>query len=241
MKTYSPELPLISIHIPKCAGTSFQSCLKTWFGRNLRLHYFSERRNASPKKHPLHKGIFTKKPISRLCIHGHFNNARNIGVRDYYPEANQMITFIRDPFEVHLSNYFHLQSLAKNNNSKVYRNGKQHEGIANNWSLDEYLDKRRESFIPRFLPKEINIDNYQSILDEQFIFIGLSERLQDSVDILARKIGRSSVTVPELNKSEWNQEIPEGAKETFIKNNILAIEIYNYAKEKLNQELENFK
>ena len=53
MAVYNPEYPLISIHIPKCAGTSFYNVLKKWFGRKLLRHYHNEKFNRPPKKHKL--------------------------------------------------------------------------------------------------------------------------------------------------------------------------------------------
>ena len=45
MKQYGKERPLISIHIPKCAGTSFVGVLKEYFGKKLYRHYFDEKNN----------------------------------------------------------------------------------------------------------------------------------------------------------------------------------------------------
>lgn len=235
MKAYNPELPLISIHIPKCAGTSFYDVLKSWYQKNLYRHYFNEKWNLAPRKHSLYSGIFNKQLKSGVCIHGHFNHARNIGVSDYYPEVNQFITVVRDPFDLHLSNYFYLKKLSQNNH--VYRAKKQNEVLAKGWTLQDYLENMRNSLIPLFMPSEVNQDNYQTVLDEQFIAIGISEHLQDSVDLLAKKLGFSSQQVPVSNQSKWDEEVPEGAREFFEENNPLAIGIYDYAKERLAKEL----
>jgi len=55
MNAYNPKKPLISIHIPKCAGTSFTDVLKIWFKGGFLRHYHNEKTNTSPKKHKIEK------------------------------------------------------------------------------------------------------------------------------------------------------------------------------------------
>jgi hypothetical protein len=107
MKKYDSKKPLISIHIPKCAGNSFVITLRKWFKENLYLHYFDEKNNKAPQRYNLKAGILSRKFKKGICVHGHFNNERNFGVRDYYPEADQFITILRDPLEILQSRYFY--------------------------------------------------------------------------------------------------------------------------------------
>ena len=39
MRSYDPARLLVSVHVPKCAGTSFAELLRSWFGARLHLHY----------------------------------------------------------------------------------------------------------------------------------------------------------------------------------------------------------
>ena len=39
MIDYNPNEPLISIHIPKCGGTSLRQILNNWFRPNFRAQY----------------------------------------------------------------------------------------------------------------------------------------------------------------------------------------------------------
>ncbi|MEP6935232.1 MAG: sulfotransferase family 2 domain-containing protein [Nitrospirota bacterium] len=205
MKTYDPKEPLISIHIPKCAGTSFTDVLKLWFKRGYLHHYHNEKTNTPPQKHNLEEGFFRKRPRSGLCIHGHFNNNRGNGVRDYYPGVNQIITIIRHPFELHLSTYFFVKREALTNGEGAYRSGKSHPIIQNQWNLEDYLENSGESHIRNFLPPEITQDNYETIIESQFLYIGITERLQKSVDMLANILGFHTVSVPQMNVSEWTE------------------------------------
>jgi hypothetical protein len=231
MKVYDRKKPLISIHIPKCAGKSFQKVLSAWFGKNLFLHYHNEKRNPPPKKHRIYK-IFSRASLRPgICIHGHFNRTRSNGAHDFYPEINQYITILRDPFQVYLSNYFYIKKQGGNS----YRNGKPYDIAAADYNLGRYLREERKSFILNFFPPDISLNNYRQILEEKFIYIGIAEDLQDSVNQLAEKLGVSGLTVPMENVSARKEKIPDSAREEFIMNNPLEMAIYEYALERYKQ------
>ena len=232
MKTYDPTKPLFSIHIPKCAGSSLSQILKAWFKEEFLRHYYNEKLNKPPKKHNLYTGFFIKKLRPGLCIHGHFNNNRGNGIRTYYPEVDhQCITIIRDPFDHYLSTYFYVKREAQNQGGGAFRFGKKHPILENGWSLEDYIrEGKKKSYILNFLPSDITPDNYQQVLENKFIYIGISERLQNSVDILARKLGFPSMTVPQTNVSDWNESVPDNAREEFEENNPLEVSIYRYVK-----------
>lgn len=230
MKTYNPSKPLISVHIPKCAGTSFTQVLRDWFGPGFHGHYANEKQNQLPKKHKLTRGLFGRKPIPNLCVHGHFNNQRGTGVRDYYPKADQLISILRDPFELHLSNFFFVKRQARFQGGGAFRSGKAHPIIANDWNLADFLENSKYSYVLNFLPPEINEDNYERVLRQNFLYIGLTEELQKSVDELARVLGFPTAEVPHKNTSEWSEDIPAGAREQFRTDNPLVFAIYDFVK-----------
>ena len=229
MKAYDRKKPLISIHIPKCAGVSYSEVLKTWFKGNFYRHYHNEKRNRPPRKHRLYRGFFSRELRPDMCIHGHFNNSRGNGVHDYYPEVDQFITMLRHPFNLHVSTYFYVRREAQRNGVNSYRAGKRHPIIENDWNIIDYLGENTKSYMCRFLPPDISLDNYRQVLDDSFVYIGITERLQQSVDILAGKLGYPSMQVRHINVSDWNEPIPDGARELFAENNPLEMAIYDYA------------
>jgi len=224
MKIYNPNEPLISIHIPKCAGESFKRVLKRWYGNRLLYHYHNERRNKPPKKHKLTAGLFRKRLRHNICIHGHFNHKRGNGTSDYYPEIDQFITILRDPFEIHLSNYFYVKRLQK----KAFRDGRQDHLADPSYDLRKYLAEAKKSYLLKSFPPVISVDNYRQIIDKRFVYVGITEDLQTSVDMLANKLGVSSVLAPVKNISPRREKIPESAREEFIHNNPLEYAIYEY-------------
>ena len=216
--------------MPKCAGTSFSNVLESWYGNKLLLHYHNEKRNKPPKKYKLTCGLFKKRPRKGLCIHGHFNNARGNGLSDYYPNSPQMISVLRDPFDLHVSNYFYVKRQELNNKGGAMRGGEKHKIISNDWSLKEFLEEEPKSYILDFMPQELTIDNFEKILEKQFLYIGISEQLQKSVDLLANILNFKSLEVSVSNKSQKDEEISVEMREAFERSNPLEYAIYNYAR-----------
>ncbi len=227
MVPYDPSQPLISIHIPKCAGQSFRDVLRRWFGRKLYFHYHNERRNKPPRKVRL-KTLLTGKARHGLCIHGHFNHQRSEGVDDYYPGTTQAITILRDPFDAHVSNYFYVKGQARADH-RGFQAGSAHPIIANNWNLTDYLEYSPRSFFGAFLPR-MTQDDYQEVLRQTFTHIGIAEELQHSVDRLADWLGIPRQTVGRINQSEYDEDIPAGAREKFDEQNALERAVYEFVR-----------
>ena len=143
-----------------------------------------ERRNERP---PVHDAG------PRSCIHGHFNHTRGCGVEAWYPDASQQITVLRDPFELHLSNYFYIKGLE----GRAYRDGK---AVQIDYSLEQYLEETR-SFLLQHLPPHLDEDNFEAVLNDTYLWIGTSEALQDSVALLSKRLGFPEPVTSVSNKS----------------------------------------
>jgi len=221
MKQYNKEKPLIAIHVPKTGGTSFRKALEQWFGQKLYLHYYDEIKGAKPKKARL-KHLFSNRFRVGICIYGHFNKTRGIGVKSFYPEVDQFITVLRDPFEQAISSYFHL----KTTNIDIWKDKSRFQV----GDLDNYLKTSKYTFLNQF-PFEMTMDNYKDLLRTQFIHIGITEDMNTSVNIIAKKLG---FLVPEdieiLNTTERTQKVPYDLKQTFMKSHQLEYAVYNFAK-----------
>jgi hypothetical protein len=217
-KQYDPQQPVLSIHIPKCGGTSFESVLKKWFGDRLLLHYWNSREDKLPARYDLSAG---------MCVHGHFERFRGSGVLDYYPEVTQWFTIVRDPLQHFLSHYFYIK---KNRNTlKKQPSMKQQRILADPYyNLKTHLESERSYMLAHF-PQDITLENYQEILTERYLYIGITEDLQTSVNQLAGILGFPSVRVRRKNESKRDEALPDGIETEFRQNHLLEYAIYEFA------------
>lgn len=113
----SNPCPVISVHLPKCAGTSLQVSLKMVLGNQLLLDYgdriveITDEAQAHRRKTKIEaiNKIETRKNVK--IIHGHFYAAKYL---DVYPGA-KFITILRRPDALLMSYYNYLRSREDSN------------------------------------------------------------------------------------------------------------------------------
>ncbi|MFP4370247.1 MAG: sulfotransferase family 2 domain-containing protein [Bacteroidota bacterium] len=225
MIKYDKSKPLISLHIPKTGGTSFTEVLRNWYGDNLYLHYSHLYDDRVPRKFKIKEGFLFKKYKPGVCIHGHFNMNMKQGAVHYYPFVDQFITILRDPFKKMLSNYHFTKLQVDRGEYVIPQRLKMLE-----LTLEEYVSTKRNSYF-NFFPRKINRKNYRELIDKYFIYIGLMEDYQTSVDILSDKLGFESIPVPHKNSTKKEVAISDWAKQEFNRNHEFEYEVYNYVKE----------
>ena len=218
MKQYDKEKPIISLHIPKCGGSSLNVVLQRWFKRKLYRHYFNERKNQMPKRHNLKSIIFRQRFKTGICIHGHFNNERNFGVFDYYPEVDQFFAFLREPFEIRVSLYFY----AKRQELKAWSKFK---------DINDYLLRGgiANPYLLNYMPYEVTMTNYREIIEKHFVYLGVIENMQTSVNVLAEKLGFFTTKVKHLNVAKRDEDISADLREEFKRTHPLEYAVYEYA------------
>ena len=86
---------IISIHVPKCAGTSFRNILSDQFGSRLWLNYGSIFTAADFRPELIPEGT--------ACIHGHFLG----DAFDSVVPRPRFMTWVRHPVDRVVSNYYH--------------------------------------------------------------------------------------------------------------------------------------
>ncbi len=191
MRPYDPSLPLVSLHIPKTAGSSLRSTLADWFGKDrLRLHYRGAQGEV-PERFTLGAG---------QCAHGHFNRVRGIGALDYYPQVRQFVTFLRDPFARFISQwrYLHFQR----------RMGVAVPALDDNPTFADWFDRRAEalaqtetkgedpfSFLAQ-LPWPVTAEDPSSAFDRDYVAVGIMEDYDTSVRVLAAALGFAAPAAP---------------------------------------------
>lgn len=213
MIDYNPKVELISLHIPKSGGTSFDGVLKKWFGLGFRRHYDDHKKNTLAKRSSL--GMMAKGVIP-LCIHGHFDNSvKEKSVFQYYPDAKQFISIYRNPLDLQLSYYFYTKKLFKE--GYLSWEGKKVTNIDYlGKDIDEHLEKYSgNGWLPRSMPWQITLDNYKDVIEKNFIHIGVTEKLQHSVNILAEKLKRKPAEIGMENTAKRNETPSESSVKIF--------------------------
>jgi hypothetical protein len=196
MKPYDPKWPLFSLHIPKCGGTSLLHALRKWFWRWRVIDHY---RSDTPVPSPINVR-------GQMCVHGHFNSARQRGIMQFYPQANQFITFLREPFDRAVSLWHFMPKVAKERGDLAW--------LEKPPDFASWLRKRAvlhskgrnfESLIWYFPHRPIEVGIPEQ-MDQLFVFVGIMERYQDSLDALAHALGKSRVKVTHLNQTERANE-----------------------------------
>ncbi len=217
MIDYNNKEPLFYIHIPKSGGSTVRDLFQQWFGQGFLPHYPDEIHLKPPIKHDLKGKEFDENPI---VVFGHCNRERNFGMLDYYPNANQFITILRDPFELVISHYFYMRKVG-------------HER-ADKWNipktdLEQHLLTARPNMLQHF-PEEVTLENYKEIIEKYFIEIGVLERLIPSLSSIAAKLGFpfDRNNLKHLNTTQRDQTYQKNAREIFMEKHHLEYTIYNY-------------
>ena len=218
---YDNSLPLIMIHIPKTAGTAARNFFNLWFGVNLFPHYKDDQLGLLPKKYDL----FESSEHANSCIYGHFNKLEGFGVYDYYPKATQLVTILRNPFEMMVSRYFYMK--------KYPDNFKNHKLFPYDESLLTYL-KKTDTNMLNYFPMTITPLNYKEVIDNHFIEVGITEKMNETMLRIANKLGKPyyEKLLCFENQTERDCEINNEMIEVYQESHPLEFAIYDYVYEK---------
>ncbi|HEY6942007.1 hypothetical protein [Dokdonella sp.] len=163
---------LISVHVPKTAGTAFRAQLQRHFGDRLYLDYADRplapghlwRRLAHPTPTAAHLAGFA-------CVHGHF-------VADKYDRLGaraRLVTWLRDPVQRVASHYHYWKRVPDPRNPDCRR------------LLREDLDIEAFAALPRM--RDVATRFLGGYRPADFFFLGLVEEMAESQRRLYRLTG----------------------------------------------------
>jgi hypothetical protein len=203
---------LVSVHVPKCAGTSFRRVLEGVYGEALWLTYGSVVTRDNVRSEAV--------PAGTACIHGHFFADT---FDDIFP-GRTLITWLRDPVERVVSTYHHF-----------LRSPEMHDEtcralIENQLTLVEFAELAwMRNGVTRYLAGKPL---------EAFAFLGVAERFSDSLKDFSRRFcgGRPLAEVRDnTNPSRLTDRypMPRAERDRLLELNKEDVARYKAAQERL--------
>lgn len=185
MLNYAAMLELISIHIPKTAGTSFYHCLQCVYGPDISISY--KRRDVQPL---LHNGQIPAMAVQHLrAIHGHFKY-REVRQLHHATQA-KVICWLRDPVARVISNFRFFKAGLNNpqRNPPDYKRNKHR------------IDEDLITYARRPENRNRMSDFLAGIAPEELFFVGRQSHYTDDLQRLRQLLGWPAVQPVSLNRS----------------------------------------
>lgn len=182
---------IISVHVRKCAGSTFRRSLENYYGSRVCFDYGDEIGSTWPSSMSKRKASLQRAQENTNTlqanydvIHGHFYRDKY----DFMACEKRYITFLRDPVSRTLSNYFYI----KRNLDRAHPDAL----IVNKlgFSLEEYVQH----------PDCRNLQSQylQSETLDEFEFVGITEDYDFSIDRLNSLLGIELETATAENVNE---------------------------------------
>lgn len=226
----SPQEVVIFIHLPKTAGTTLYDILKKQYSKRNILTFhgvIGQNREAFEKQYQY---TLNKNQVS--LIKGHMN----YGLHDVLDCPYKYITVLRNPINRIISVYYYLVQ------SKFHP---QHH-LVKGKTLEEFVtsDMAHHNGQTRFIAGEYNpsdklqpanlLERAKKNLQEDFAVVGLTERFDESLMLLQRKLGWKKMPFyvkENKSKKPHDSSISGQAYDLIIEKNSLDIHLYQYAQE----------
>jgi len=192
---------LISLHLPKTAGSSFLYSLEGYYGINL-LHDYADlpintpvfKRNRNALKMCVLNGVKSYENVE--CIHGHFLPLKYLLFRDA-----KFVTWMRDPVERLGSHYFYwLRNYNPLNASLLHK-----KVIEEKWSLERFcLGPELRNVYSQF---------FWGFPIKRFDFIGITEYYETELEYFSNdffgttlQAGRRNINLNKKNASYFEDK-----------------------------------
>ena len=192
---------LISVHLPKTAGSSFVSALEHFFGEHLLKDYAdlpmnrsTTRRNVAAMRNSVLLSGTGAVSSEIHCIHGHYMPIKYRLVRPRTPKV--YVTWVRDPVERLASHYYYWRrTYDPDSAARVHR-----KVVEEDWSLERFcFSKEMRNTYAKFL---------WGFPPEKFAFIGITEDFERELARFSRQVLQNRLPVPSLNRNPARDQRP---------------------------------
>ncbi|NES04571.1 MAG: sulfotransferase family protein [Okeania sp. SIO2F4] len=177
METRDSQVEIISVHVPKTAGTTMRKCLIQVYGK--------EKNFLDYKKEQLNQVLSEINKQNIRVIHGHFQLQKYDG---HFLEAKRII-WLREPIKRLISNYWHQITHFQNRKISHYEVELEKEKLLN-WAKKPNL---RNFLSRRYIQKNI----------ENFWFVGITEFLREDLTEIQTMLEWPEVEITQINKHNY--------------------------------------
>jgi hypothetical protein len=212
---------IISLHLPKTAGSSFGKTLETHFGNSLLLDYadlpISKPIVERNREALLSSLRLAEEGISGIqCVHGHFLPIKYLLLNS--KQKLFFLTWMRDPVERAISHYHYWQRSYDPNKPCLLH----HERvIKEGWSLERFC------LGPEF--RNLYSQYMWGFPLEMFDFIGIVEFYEDDLAYLADNYLEATLDAYRLNVSDKKNDISPELREAIERHHDKDVQMYRRA------------
>jgi hypothetical protein len=212
------------LHVPKTAGSSIRTLLQQNYPVSESIAF-----GGDPESIAWYRDLPPEVRSKYRLVHGHFEYGLHEGIADY-----TYFTLLRDPVARHFSDYFFLKRYSPHPLHPLLASG----AISlEDWATTPGRMPGFKNRATRFLsgdgdgrePDRLSVESSKFHLLRDFSFIGLAERFDESVLIMAKRLGWTSVFYLTKNVSE-RQEVCEELRERTRQKLTLDLELYDFGR-----------
>lgn len=225
MENFNNDHLVIFMHIPKTGGSTLRNIIK--------YQYKKEQIQKLPRRNAMENliSLSPKKNFKIKCTYGH----HRFGIHNYFNQRFTYITMLRHPVERIISTYYFILENEKNQMHEKVKNLTFKEFIL---SPDPDLRIQITNHQTRYVSGMKNPDLKLAIsnIKQHFSVVGITELYNESLFLMKKKLDWEDISYTKQNMTKnriEKEEIPKKLIRIIEKNNRLDLQLYEYAKKKL--------
>jgi hypothetical protein len=213
----------IFLHVPKTAGSSVRTLLQQNYAADAVMGFSGE-----PGPLAWYRAQGPEFKATHALVHGHMPYGVHAGLTDYL-----YFTFLRNPVDRHFSDYDFLKRYAPHPvHSEIQTSGITREKWARIFNRLPMFRDRMTRFISgdgdARVPDRLSLETAKLHLRREFAPVGLAERFDESVLVLAKRLGWRSIFFLTRNVTADRIEITESMRSQALDGLQRDMELYEF-------------